>query len=135
MLFRSDGAFLLQKEKRTSDAATLDVSGRDQQDQRLYLRRDADRLVWQFEKAETELWKAPPNPLLEAIAALMVEQVSWSGTATDLAEKLGLDIKPNTLSMQLNVNAGRLIDEHNIRYKNERSYAVRSITLTLVPQA
>jgi len=135
LLGAADGAFLLQKEKRTSDAATLDISGRDQQDQRLHLRRDADRLVWQFEKAETELWKAPPDPLIEAIAALMVEQVSWNGTATELAEKLGLDIKPNTLSMQLNVNAGRLLDEHNIRYKNERSHAGRCITLTLIPEA
>ena len=135
LLGAADGAFLLQKEKRTSDVATLDVSGRDQQDQRLHLRRDADRLVWQFEKAETELWKAPPDPLLDAVGALMVEQSSWSGTATELTEKLGLDIKPNTLSMQLNVNAGRLLDEYNIRYKNERSHAGRCIALTLIPEA
>ena len=134
LLGAADGAFLIQKEKRTSDAATLDVSGRDQQDQRLHLRRDADRLIWQFEKAETELWKAPPDPLLDAVGALMVEQSSWSGTATELTEKLGLDMKPNTLSMQLNVNAGRLLDEHNIRYKNERSHAGRCITLTLIPE-
>jgi RecA-family ATPase len=135
LLGAADGAFLLQKEKRTSDAATLDISGRDQQDQRLHLRRDADRLIWQFENAETELWKAPPDRLLEAVAALMVEQSSWSGTATELADKLSLDMKPNTLSMRLNVNAGRLMDEHNVRYTNERSHAGRCITLTLVPKA
>jgi RecA-family ATPase len=136
LLGAADGAFLLQKEKRTSDAATLDISGRDQQDQRLHLRRDVDRLVWQFEKAETELWKAPPDPLLDAVAALVTqEQSAWSGTATELAEKLGFDMKPNTLSMQLNVNAGRLLDEHNIRYKNERSHAGRCITLKLIPEA
>lgn len=135
LLGAADGAFLLQKEKRTSDTATLDISGRDQQDQRLHLRRDADRLIWQFEKAETELWKAPPDPLLEAVAALMIEQSSWSGTATELAEKLDLDMKPNTLSMRLNVSAGRLMDEHNIRYTNERSHAGRCITLALVPEA
>jgi RecA-family ATPase len=135
LLGAADGAFLLQKEKRTSDAATLDISGRDQQDQRLHLRRDADRLIWQFEKAETELWKAPPDPLLEAVAALVVEQPLWSGTATELAEKLGLDMKPNTLSMRLNVSAGRLMDEYNVRYTNERSHAGRCITLTLVLEA
>jgi len=135
LLGAADGAFLLQKEKRTSDAATLDVSGRDQQDQRLHLRRDADRLIWQLEKAETELWKAPPDPLLEAVAVLMVEQISWSGTATELVEKLGLDMKPNMLSMRLNINAGRLMDEHNVRYANERSHAGRCITLALTPEA
>lgn len=135
LLGAADGAFLLQKEKRTSDAATLDISGRDQQDQRLHLRRDADRLIWQFENAETELWKAPPDPLLEAVAALIVEQSSWIGTATELADKLSLDMKPNTLSMRLNVNAGRLMDEHNVRYTNERSHAGRCITLALVSES
>ena len=135
LLGAADGAFLLQKEKRTSDAATLDISGRDQQDQRLHLRRDADHLIWQFEKAETELWKAPPDPLIEAVAALMVEQSSWSGTATDLVEKLDMDIKPNTLSMRLNVNAGRLMEEHSVRYTNERSHTGRCITLTLISEA
>lgn len=135
LLGAADGALLLQKEKRTSDAATLDISGRDQQDQRLHLRRDADRLIWQFEKTETELWKAPPDPLLEAVAALMTEQSSWSGTATELVERLGLDMKPNTMSMRLNVSAGRLMDEHNIHYTNERSHAGRCITLTLIPEA
>lgn len=135
LLGAADGAFLLQKEKRTSDVATLDISGRDQQDQRLHLRRDADRLIWQFEKAETELWKAPPDPLLETVSALMMDQSLWSGTATELAEKLNSDMKPNTLSMRLNVNAGRLMDEHSIRYSNERSHTGRCITLTLVPEA
>ena len=131
-----DGAFLLQKEKRTSDVATLDISGRDQQDQRLHLRRDADRLIWQFEKAETELWKAPPDPLLEAVAALVTdEQSAWRGTPTELVERLDMDIQPNTLSKQLNVNAGRLLHEHSIRYENNRNHAGRCITLTLVSEA
>lgn len=135
LLGAADGAFLLQKEKRTSDSATLDISGRDQQDQRLHLRRDADRLIWQFEKAEAELWKAPPDPLLEAVAAFVTpERATWSGTATGLVELLGMDMKPNTLSMRLNVNAGRLMDEHNVRYANERSHAGRRITLTLLSE-
>lgn len=136
LLGAADGAFLLQKERRTSDTATLDVSGRDQQDQRLYLRRDADRLIWQFEKTETELWIAPPDPLLEAVAALVTsDKPLWSGTATELVEKLGLDIKPNTLSMRLNVYAGRLMEEHSVQYANERSHAGRCITLALAPKA
>ena len=136
LLGAADGAFLLQKEKRTSDAATLDISGRDQQDQRLHLRLDADRLIWQFEKAEIELWQAPPDPLLEAVAALVTqERPTWSGTATGLVELLGMDMKPNTLSMRLNVNAGRLMDEHNVRYANARSHAGRCITLTLLSEA
>ena len=40
LLGAADGAFLLQKEKRTDGSAILDVAGRDQQDQRIYLTRD-----------------------------------------------------------------------------------------------
>jgi RecA-family ATPase len=41
LLGAADGAFLLQEENRTDDTATLDISGRDQQDQRLYVKKSA----------------------------------------------------------------------------------------------
>ena len=53
----ADGALILQKEFRTAKTATLDISGRDQQDQRLYLSRDEQTLAWNLERQETELWK------------------------------------------------------------------------------
>ena len=61
LLGAADGAFMFQKEKRTDSAAVLEVSGRDPQDQRLYLTKDMDRLIWQLERMETELWKPPPD--------------------------------------------------------------------------
>lgn len=51
----ADGAFVLSKEKRTSNNATLDVASRDQQDMKIHLVRDAEKLIWNFEKSETEL--------------------------------------------------------------------------------
>ena len=133
LLGAADGAFMLQKEKRTDSAAVLEVSGRDQQDQRLYLTRDMERLIWQLERTETELWKPPPDPVLEAVAALVARDMSWSGTATELVTALGVDLKPNTLTMRLNVNAGRLLNEYGIQYENGRSHSGRKITLELVP--
>lgn len=35
---------------------------------KIHLVRDTERLVWNFEKSETELWKEPSEPLLEKIA-------------------------------------------------------------------
>ena len=67
LLGAADGAFLLQKERRADNAATLDISGRDQQDQRLYLKRDEERLVWELERRETELRQEPPDPVLELL--------------------------------------------------------------------
>ena len=104
----ADGAFLLQKEKRTSNAATLEVSGRDQQDQRLYLLRNEEKLCWDLERIETKLWEAPPEPLLEEVAKrITVECPEWSGSPTELCDFLGVDMKANALTQKLNVNAGR----------------------------
>ena len=115
----ADGAFLLQKERRTDSAATLDISGRDLQDQRLYLKRDEERLTWELERRETELHKEPPDPVLEAVAALVTaERPEWNGTATDLAAVLGLDIQPNALTKRLNVRAGKLLLDFHIGYTN-----------------
>lgn len=115
----ADGAFLLQKERRTDSAATLDISGRDLQDQRLYLKRDEERLAWELERRETEPYREPPDPVLEAVAALVTaERPEWSGTATDLAAVLGLDIQPNALTKRLNVRAGKLLLDFHVHYEN-----------------
>lgn len=88
MLGAADGAFVLQKEKRTGNTAVLEVSGRDQPEQRLILKKDMERLVWKLEKSETELWQIPPDPILEKVAALLSEEIpEWSGTPTELAEE------------------------------------------------
>ena len=132
LLGAADGAFLLRKEKRTGNAATLDVSGRDQQDQRLYLERDTERLIWKLEDIETELWKDPPEPLLEEIAKRITEDSpDWKGTATELVNLLGGDMKPNALSTELNINASRLRNEYGIRYKRSRSHDGRKMELHL----
>lgn len=129
----ADGAFMLYKETRTSNKAILEISGRDQQDQKIHLVRDEEKLCWNFEKAETELWKEPPEPLLECIANLVTEKnPTWQGTATELIEKLGLDMKPNVVSLKLNVNAGRLMNDYSIRYTNKRNHSGRMIFFSLL---
>ena len=129
----ADGAFMLYKETRTSNKAILEISGRDQQDQKIHLVRDEEKLCWNFEKAETELWKEPPEPLLECIANLVTEEnPTWQGTATELIEKLGLDMKPNVVSLKLNVNAGRLMNDYGIRYTNQRNHSGRMIFFSLL---
>lgn len=99
LLGSADGAFVLQKEKRTDDTATLDVVGRDQPDQRLYLRKDEERLVWCLVKAERELHKEPPDPLLEEIASLITaDRPVWHGSASELSNMLSLTVNPNSLT-------------------------------------
>ena len=128
----ADGAFLLQKEKRTSNAATLEVSGRDQQDQRLYLLRNEEKLCWDLDRIETRLWEAPPEPLLEEVAKrITADCPEWSGSPTELCGFLGVDMKANALTQKLNVNAGRLLQEYRIQYWNKRSHVGRQVGLRL----
>ena len=132
LLGAADGAFVLQKEKRTDLKAVLDIVGRDQQDQRLHLIFDQEHCIWLLTKSETELWKEPSDPVLDAIAAIVTEeQPEWNGTPSELVIKLGLNIKPNILTKRLNVNAGRLQNEYGIYYENDRTHYGRNIKLSL----
>jgi RecA-family ATPase len=124
----ADGSLVMQKKKRTALEATIDVVGRDQQDQILYLTKDPDTQLWELERTETELHKEPPDPVLETVAAKIKEP--WSGSPTDLVALLGINIQPNSLTKRLNVTAGRLLNEHGIQYENSRNHAGRKITLT-----
>ena len=128
----ADGAFVLSKERRTDSAATLSISGRDQPDQCLHLVRDEETLQWNFDHADTELYKEPPDPLLEKVAALVtVERPTWQGSATELIAATGCEIQPNALAKRLNVNAAKLICDYGIRYTNAHTKTGSRITLAL----
>ena len=129
----ADGAFLMQKENRTSNIATLEVVGRDQADQKLHLLRDEEKLIWTLERAETELWKMPPDPILAAVVKLVTpDHREWTGSPTELAEALNVGMAANTLTKHLNINASRLLDEHYIKYENKTKHIGRRISLTYV---
>ena len=130
----ADGAFLMQKEQRTDATATVEVVGRDQPDQRLYLRRNQERLVWTLERVENELWRRPPDPLLEQVASLVQQHEGvWEGSATQLCQLLGTDLQPNILTRQLNVKAGELASEYQVQYTSRRTRTGSSICLQFQP--
>ena len=127
----ADGALLMQKEKRTDSKATLEVVGRDQPDQRLYLSKDQESLVWRLDHAENELWKQPPDPVLEAVAKIVsADNREWEGSPTELAQAIQTDMAVNRLTKHLNVNASRLLEEHQVKYENKTKHAGRRIRLT-----
>ena len=124
LLGAADGAFIMQKKKRTDNIAVLDIAGRDQPDQKLTIEFDREHCIWNFKKAETELWKEPINPLLEAINLLLTkENPEWQGTATELVEKLpDMQIQANVVTRKLNVLNSRLLQEYGIQYENKRGH-------------
>ena len=90
--------------------------------QKLHLTRNAEKLIWQLDYAETELWKKPPDPLLDKIAAVITEEAPvWNGSATELVALLQEDLQPNILTRRLNVKAGDLLNEYSIEYAVKRT--------------
>ena len=126
----SDGAFIMQKKKRTDNIATLDIVGCDQQDQKLTIEFDREHCVWNFKKAETELWKEPVDEVLEIIAKFMQNQEKWKGTATELLNCLyEIDMQPNKLTKKLNISVEKLYVDYQIVYKSSRGHDGRMISL------
>ena len=130
----ADGAFLMRKEKQTDLSASIEVVGRDQQDQVLYLNKDPQTQIWELEKTENEPWKEPPDPLLVSIDQLLTDGLpEWQGSATELAEALHTEMQTNVLTKRLNIRAGKLQDEYHIRYEN--SHGRNGSCIKLVRQA
>ena len=123
----ADGAFLLQKERGIAMNATLDVVGRDQPEQKIFLIRDREHLNWTLDHIEAEATELPPDPILEKVNTFLKD--SWTGTPTDLVQLLEMELKPNVLSRYLNVNKSRLENEYGIDYQNNRTHSGRTIVL------
>lgn len=127
----ADGALLMQKETRTDSTATLEVVGKDQPDQQLYLGKGQTSLVWELDHAENEFWKQPLYPILEAVAKIVSsENQKWEGSPAELAQAIQTNIAVNRLTKHLNVNANHLLEEHHVKYENKTKYAGRRIRLT-----
>ena len=130
LLGAADGAFIMYKSKRSDGDATIEVSGRDQPDKKFMLTRNKETLCWELSGEKSPEYTEPPEPVLEAIGNFInADNPTWDGTDTELIEKLELDIKPNALSLKLNVNAGKLYNLYFVQYSNSRSHKGRKITL------
>ncbi len=130
LLGAADGAFIMYKAKRTDGDAMIEVSGRDQADKKYQITRNKETLCWDFKGEHSPDYAEPPEPVIEAIGNFInADNPSWEGTATELIEKLELDIKPNALSLKLNVNAGKLYNLFYVQYTNKRTHKGRRIYL------
>ena len=131
LLGAADGAFLLEKKKRTDTEARLQITGRDQEDQELTLEFNREQCVWMLTCAEKELFQKPVEPVIVRIAEFMDGKNHWSGTASELLEILpDTGLKANTLTRKLNVNVSVLYNEYGILFSRDRSSNRREISLT-----
>ncbi|MCD8377163.1 MAG: helicase RepA family protein [Candidatus Gastranaerophilales bacterium] len=122
LLGAADAAFVVQKQNRTEPEATMDVTGRDQQDMRYKMKFDSEHHVWKLLESEPALLKPPADPLLEAINKFLSEnEPEWEGTATELLQRLpiSLEIKANVLTRKLNIANSELYIKYHIYYETK----------------
>lgn len=108
------------------------VTGRDQPDAKLQLKRNVNTLTWELVGIDMDEWKEPSDPLLESVAALVSDNCSiWQGSPTELAAALNTDIPVNALTRKLNVSARKLRSDYSILYRNTRNHDGRQIRIEL----
>ena len=130
----ADGTLVMEKPVKTGLEATIHVTGRDHQDQILYLKKDPVTQIWNLERLENELHIEPSDPVLEVVAKLVsAEQAEWTGSPSELAEIIHSDMAVNSLSKYLNIRCGKLLEDYNIRYENKAKHSGRRIILTYTP--
>jgi len=136
LLGAADGAFILQKKKRTDPTATMQVVGRDQPDQELTLEFNQERCIWELTKAAKPLLHREPEEIIRKVAAFMADKTEWTGTASELLEAMReTSTKPHILMRKLNVNVSMMFNDFGIAYvKNGRSADRKSFSLVALPQ-
>lgn len=134
----ADSTFVLLKETRNGDRATLDATGRDIEDLHLELLLSRSTMTWEVLSGSD----GEPNILheteLRLVQKLVQEEGEWNGTATELLEALKtmdsrLSLQPNGLMRILNTNRAILQNHYQVSYTAKRFNNVKTISLRYLP--
>ena len=126
----ADGEIVMCKQNRTDPYATLQTTGRDVIDQKLYLKRDPKRLLWELERMEIGSEIEPPDPLYSSLDAMLTpEHPQWEGTASELKDVLQTERSAKSLGMWLKIHRQELMTRHGIRCTTRKTRERRTITL------
>ena len=129
----ADTTFVLSKSCRTDSEITLQLTGRDVSDQKLYLTRDKEHLTWELDHEEVDNFSLPPDPVLDALSQLVnAASPQWFGSPTELAALVTEDISPIAFTKHLNINAARLLKEYSIQYQRKATHEGRRISLVFL---
>ena len=129
-----DSMYVLEKDKRTENKATLHVTGRDIEDMQLMLEFDRDATVWRFvsylsgEKTE--------DGMATALASFLSSRSGFTGTATELLDGLrgidsSLNYSPNSLTRAMKEQALLLEKRHHITMTFTRKRNTRLVSLSM----
>lgn len=128
----TDSNFVLKKDKRSSNAATLYCVGRDIEYRELQLEFDKSAHIWNLISDSITVVPQPSDEIIIYLSAVMESLRSFSGTATELAceiEKMcGETIRPNILIKKMLRNQAELA-ERGITFEMKRTHDRKEISL------
>ena len=123
----ADTNFILRR-KRSGNAATLLVSGRDVEYQELTLQ--FNDLVWELveRKNSEDIHKAELPKFLFRVVDFMECRTEWVGTATELLAEMGeQEVTPNMVTKYLGQFAYEVLEPLDIEYRTKRTGKSRLI--------
>lgn len=130
-----DAVFILEKNERVENNATLFASGRDIRDRKMKLEMDAATCTWQL---LTDSLKNPESILpdeMVALVKLMKETKAFTGSNTDLALKLteNLGTEVTAKGMKQMMNRWRFaLEEQGIYFESRRSNGQKFVRVKYV---
>ena len=131
----ADSAFVLQKNARSANAATLHCTGRDIPDRTLKLELDEDDHVWKLladSKTCSSASKISALQLVHLFSALLSADPAYTGTPSALSAKIDSDgrlgITPKKVT-RLVLESVETLRENGILVKIYRSNGKRLISL------
>lgn len=123
----ADTNFVLQKDKRTGNTATLICTGRDIEGRELFLEFNKESFDWDLlEPIEMEQLIIPDEIFL--LSDFIKSVKSFTGTATELAEVLHLELRPAVLKKRI-IKHMEHLNKNGIGYSEKRTFERREFSL------
>lgn len=128
----TDSNFVLKKGKRSGNAATLYCVGRDIEYRELQLEFDNTAHLWNLLSDSITDKPQPSDEIIIHLSTVMESLLSFTGTATDLADKMekicGAVILPNVLIKKVIRNQTELA-ERGITFNMKRTHERKEISI------
>ena len=130
----TDSNFVLRKDKRSSQTATLYCTGRDISYRELKLAFDSQAHRWLLLDDGAQEEPVPTDPLVVQLAEFLRAKREFSGTATELSQALepftGERILPNVLMKRL-IRHREQVGKQGVLLETSRTREARHIHLSL----
>lgn len=123
----ADTNFILQKDKRTENTATLICTGRDIEGRELFMEFNKESFVWELlQPIEMEQLIVPDEIILLCDFVKLV--VTFTGTATELADVMKLELRPAVLKKRI-IKHMDYLSKNGIHYSENRTFERREFSL------